>query len=143
MAGVIGDGAGNLYGTTSAGGTLGAGVVYKLDAAGHETVLYSFTNGADGGVPTAGVIRDSAGNLYGTAAGGGITTGVCAPYLGCGVVFRLDAAGHYTVLHSFTGGADGGGPYKAGVIRDFAGNLYGTTGFGGTANGGVVYKIKP
>ena len=71
LAGVVRDSAGNLYGTTSCGGTAGAGVVFKLDTTGHETVLYSFTGGADGGIPTAGVIRDSAGNLYGTTYGGG------------------------------------------------------------------------
>jgi uncharacterized repeat protein (TIGR03803 family) len=79
--------------------------VYKLDPAGHETVLYNFTNGADGGFPAAGVIRDSVGNLYGTNSEGG--TGVCLGS-GCGVVFKLDPSGHYTVLYSFTGGADGG-----------------------------------
>ena len=69
-AGVIRDSTGNLYGTTTYGGT-GAGVVYKLDNADHETVLYSFTGAADGGYPNAGVIRDSAGNLYGTTDKGG------------------------------------------------------------------------
>jgi uncharacterized repeat protein (TIGR03803 family) len=147
-AGVIRDSAGNLYGTTSSGGTGKSGVVYKLDTAGHERVLYSFTGGADGDEPLAGVIRDSAGNLYGTTSFGGTP---CPPVVqgqppSCGVVYRLDAAGHYTVLYRFTGGADGGIPY-AGVIRDSAGNLYGTTYAGGTAgcNGtagcGVVYKL--
>jgi uncharacterized repeat protein (TIGR03803 family) len=70
-AGVIRDSAGNLYGTTQQGGTGYAGVVYKLDTAGDETVLYSFTGGADGGNPNASVIRDSAGNLYGTTSYGG------------------------------------------------------------------------
>jgi uncharacterized repeat protein (TIGR03803 family) len=60
--------AGSLYGTTRTGGATGFGVVYQLDAAGRETVLYNFTGGADGGEPTTGVIRDSAGNLYGTTA---------------------------------------------------------------------------
>jgi uncharacterized repeat protein (TIGR03803 family) len=137
-AGVIGegDGSGNAYGTTLFGGTAGVGVVYKLDAALHETVLYSFTGMADGRGPTAGVIRDSAGNLYGTASAGG--DAIC----GCGVVFKLDAAGHETVLHTFTGGVDGGGP-TSGLIPDSAGNLYGTAGYGGAANAGVVYRIKP
>ena len=65
-ASLIRDSAGGLYGTTDDGGPAGAGVVYKVDAAGQETVLYSFTGGTDGGYPYAGVIRDSAGNLYGT-----------------------------------------------------------------------------
>jgi uncharacterized repeat protein (TIGR03803 family) len=132
-AGVISDSAGNLYGTTYQGGAAGFGVVYKVDATGHETVLYSFSGGDDGGRPYAGVISDPAGNLYGTAYQGGTA--------GFGVVYKLDTAGHETVLYSFTGGADGSGPY-AGVIRDPAGNLYGTTTFGGgTALAGVVYKL--
>ena len=122
-AGVIRDSAGDLYGTTFGGGAAGAGVVYKLDPADHETVLYSFTGGADGGNPYAGVIPDSAGDLYGTTFGGGAA--------GAGVVYKLDPADHETVLYSFTGGADGGNPY-AGVIPDSAGNLYGTTYGGGT-----------
>jgi uncharacterized repeat protein (TIGR03803 family) len=141
-AGVIRDSAGNLYGTTSSGGTANAGVVYKLDTAGHEMVLYNFTGGTDGSEPLAGVIRDSAGNLYGTTAYGGTP---CPPPVqgdppGCGVVYRLDTAGRETVLYSFTGGADGSVPY-AGVIRDSAGSLYGTTYAGGTANDGVVYRV--
>ena len=96
------DTAGNLYGTTSGGGTSGHGTVYKLDTSGNETVLYSFTGGADGKNPYAGVIRDSAGNLYGTTYNGGAA--------GSGVVYKVDASGHETVLYSFTGGADGGNP---------------------------------
>jgi uncharacterized repeat protein (TIGR03803 family) len=69
--GVIRDSAGNLYGTTSGGGTAGAGVVYEVDANGRETVLYSFTGGADGGTPWAGLIRGAAGQLYGTTTVGG------------------------------------------------------------------------
>ena len=131
-AGVIRDSAGNLYGTTPGGGIAGQGVVYKLDASGTETVLYRFTGGADGGTPVAGVVRDSAGNLYGTTEYGAVA----------GVVFELNASGQETVLHSFTGGADGSNPV-AGVIRDSAGNLYGTTEYGGTKGSGVVFKIKP
>jgi uncharacterized repeat protein (TIGR03803 family) len=116
--------------------------VYKLDAAGKETVLYSFSGGADGDEPFAGVIRDSAGNLYGTTTFGGTP---CAPTImgqppSCGVVYRLDAAGNYSVLYSFTGGADGGNPYS-GVIRDSSGNLYGTTYDGGAGKVGVVFKV--
>jgi uncharacterized repeat protein (TIGR03803 family) len=147
-AGVIRDSAGNLYGTATGGGKTGClsdagcGVVFKLDAAGNETVLYSFTGGADGGNPYAGVIRDSAGNLYGTASWGGDFSG-CK--YGCGVVYKLDTAGHLTVLYSFAGGADGSKPI-AGLLRDAAGNLYGTTSNGGLSDCadsgcGVVYKL--
>src|SRR5260370_855628 len=121
-AGVTRDSAGNLYGTTLGGGMANKGVVYKLDTTGHETVLHSFSAGADGPCPYAGVTRAPAGNLYGTAFHSGPADK--------GVVYKLDTTGHETVLHSFTGGADGGRPY-AGVIRDSAGNLYGTAAFGG------------
>src|ERR1039458_1359539 len=134
FAGVIRDSAGNLYGTTLEGGTAEAAVFFKLDTAGQQAVLYSFTAAAAGSQPYSGVIRDSAGNLYGTTLLGGATN--------AGVVFKVNTAGKGTVLHTFTGGADGGGPY-AGVIRDSAGNLYGTTSWGGTAGAGVVYKLDP
>ncbi len=136
--GLIGDKAGNLYGATSSGGTYGAGVVFKLDTAGKETVLHSFTRGADGANPSAGVIRDSAGNLYGTTPYGGTKTGSCV-VTGCGVVFKLDPSGNETVLFGFAGGADGGSP-GSGVIRDSAGNLYGTTTYGGYGYG-VVFRL--
>ena len=125
---------GKFYGTTSNGGTGGAGVVFKVDQGGHQSVLYNFTGGADGGGSFADVIQDWAGNLYGTTAYGG--TG------GVGVVFKVDPRGHETVLHSFTGGADGGYSY-AGLIQDWAGNLYGTASSGGSAGAGVVFKIDP
>jgi uncharacterized repeat protein (TIGR03803 family) len=85
------------------------------------SVMYSFTGGTDGAQPYSGVIRDVAGNLYGTARYGGTS--------GFGIVFQIDTAGKETVLHSFTG-ADGVNPY-AGLIRDSAGTLYGTTYGGG------------
>ena len=133
-AGVILDSAGNLYGTTTYGGAAGNGVVYTIDTSGHETVLYSFAGGTDGFFPYAGVIRDSAGNFYGTTADGGPTNE--------GIVYKLDATGHETVMYGFASGADGGNPH-GGVIRDSAGNLYGTTCNGGTESSGVVFKITP
>ena len=80
----------------------GEGVVYKVDTTGQETVLYTFTGGADGADPYAGVIRDSAGNLYGTTFEGGTAN--------AGVVYKLDTAGHETVLYNFTGGGGRGEP---------------------------------
>ena len=128
LAGVIRDSAGNLYGTANSGGTAGGGVVYKLDPAGNYTVLYNFTGGADGGRPFAGVIRDSAGNLYGTTTSGGTAND--------GVVYKLDADGNYTVLYRFTDEFTG----PLGVILAPDG-LYGTTQGGGTAGIGMVYKL--
>lgn len=146
-AGLIADAAGNLYGTTSYGGSLtacggtGCGTVFKLDPTGHETVLYSFAGGTDGASPEASLIRDAAGNLYGTTYGGG--SNACLG--GCGTVFRLDSAGHETVLYSFSGGTDGASPL-GGLIADTTGNFYGTTAFGGNPVGsglslGVVFKL--
>jgi uncharacterized repeat protein (TIGR03803 family) len=135
LGGLLRDAAGNLFGTTNVGGASNAGVVFKLDPSGQETVLYSFTGGADGGYPLAGLVRDAAGNLYGTTNGGGAS--------GAGVVFKLDRSGHETVLYTFTGGADGGYPGWVTPARDLAGNLYGTTTGGGPANAGVVFKVDP
>ncbi len=137
-ASLIQDAQGNLYGTTPGRGNGGYGVVFKLDPSGHETVLYTFTGGADGGSPVAGVIQDAQGNLYGTTPYGGIATGTD----GRGVVFKLDPSGHETVLYTFTGGADGIWPV-GGVIQDAQGNLYGTAVEGGTAGHGVVFKVDP
>jgi uncharacterized repeat protein (TIGR03803 family) len=78
-------------------------------AAAKEKVLYSFTGGGDGGIPFAGLTPDKAGDLYGTTWHGGHFGGVCST-AGCGTVFKLDNAGHETVVHSFTGGRDGGFP---------------------------------
>ena len=113
----------------------GAGVVFKVDKSGNETVLYTFTGGADGAYPLWVVLaHDPAGNLYGTTANGGASN--------AGVVFKVDKSGNETVLHSFTGGIDGGNPY-VGLVRDSVGKLYGTTAFGGQTNAGVVFEIKP
>ncbi len=129
---VIPDGKGNLYGTTSYGGSAGKGVVYEVAAGGHETVLRSFTGNGDGGYPNGPVTLDAAGNLYGTTGYGGASNE--------GVVFVLNAARQLIVLYSFSGGADGGLP-DAGVIRDAAGDLFGTALQGGAKGGGVVFKV--
>jgi uncharacterized repeat protein (TIGR03803 family) len=144
-AGLVFDVAGNLYGTTIMGGTgscfngelHGCGTVFKLDAAGVETVLYSFQSGADGAYPWASLVIDSAGNLYGTTLEGGLS--------GAGTVFKLDPAGQETILHSFVGSPDGANPYGA-LIRDGQDNLYGATNAGGFkkcgAGGcGTIFKI--
>lgn len=149
MAPVVFDANGNLYGTAVAGGLpgctvwvgYGCGVVFELtpnsDGTWSESVLYTFTGGADGANPFAGLILDTAGNLYGTTANGGTR--------GYGVVFKLTpgSGGNWTesVLHSFVGGEDGAYP-EASVIFDAAGNLYGTTP-GGAHGLGVVFKLAP
>jgi len=83
--GVLLDAAGNLYGTTWAGGTDDSGSIFKLDKTGKLTTLYSFTGGTDGGFPFAGLTADQSGNFYGATNLGGITD--CES--GCGVVFKL------------------------------------------------------
>jgi uncharacterized repeat protein (TIGR03803 family) len=132
-AGLIRDAEGNLYGTTSAGGTSDAGTVFKLSKTGKETVLYSFP-GNVGAVPYAGLVRDAAGNLYGTTIAGG--------EFGYGTVFELSTTGKDTILYSFTGiGDDGIHPY-GGLVRDAEGNLYGTTFAGGASGYGTVFKLS-
>ncbi len=135
---------GNLYGTTGYGGAQGAGIVFKLtrgngNSAWTETVLYSFTNGTDGGYPYCNLVFDSAGNLYGTTLNGGNA--------GNGVVFELSPpqSGQVwteQVLHSFDAANDGNFP-RTGVIFDASGNLYGTTENGGTSNWGTVFELSP
>lgn len=140
LAGLIQDAKGNLYGTTYDGGSYGYGNVFKLDTAGTETVLYSFSYGTDGAYPYAGLIRDASGNLYGTTNYGGDMT-LCNG-TGCGVVFKLDTSGTETVLHTFTG-IEGDGAFPlAGLIRDAKGNLYGTTNQGGGYGFGTVFKLS-
>jgi uncharacterized repeat protein (TIGR03803 family) len=133
---LVGDAAGNLYGTTSQGGPSDSGTVFKLDTNGVETVLYSFTGALDGGYPKAGLVFDAAGNLYGTTEYFGASSG--------GTVFKLDTAGTESTLHSFNAGSDGGTPV-AGLDWDAAGNLYGTTLSGGASacRCGTVFKLKP
>jgi uncharacterized repeat protein (TIGR03803 family) len=138
-ASLVFDSAGNLYGTTVIGGTYDAGAVFQLTPTSSgwlETPIYSFTNGNDGANPWSAVVIDAAGNLYGTTYFGGSHS--------YGTVFRLSPSStgwQLTVLHTFTGSFDGGNPH-AGVILDSAGNLYGTTYFGGRGNG-VVFELSP
>ncbi len=149
--GLVFDAAGNLYGTTSQGGAHGFGTVFKLSLGKGgriETVLHSFTGGADGANPTAGLIFDTAGNLYGTTTQGGLAGGCFGA--GCGVVFRFSPARgswHEKVLYTFSGGNDGsnaGSATPGGVLTfDGAGNLYGTTFAGGPVDCGTVFKLSP
>jgi uncharacterized repeat protein (TIGR03803 family) len=133
-ASLIRDTQGNLYGVTAGGGGTGYGTVFMMSASGVEKVLYNFTGSADGGAPWGALVRDSQGNLYGTTFYNGA--------YGSGVVFMTTRAGVETVLHTFTGGADGADPW-AGLLRDAQGNLYGTTVYGGLYNDGTVFKVTP
>ncbi len=133
---VLLDRAGNIFGTARLGGSGGWGVAFRLSPAGKETILHNFTGGKDGGEPLAGLIRDPSGNLYGTTYGGGIGCQVFT----CGVVFELNLKGKETVLHDFDG--TGGGCTFAGVVRDAAGDLYGTTGNSGRYTNGVLFEIQ-
>jgi len=145
-AGVILDAAGNLYGTTYYGGTYGGGTVFELSPSGTEKVLHNFNNnGTDGYGPSYGVILDAGGNLYGTTVPGGTESG-CGTG-GCGMVFELSPGqgGSWTeqVLHNFNNnGTDGYTPSSA-LIFGGAGNVYGTTFYGGTYNKGTVFEITP
>jgi uncharacterized repeat protein (TIGR03803 family) len=126
---------GNFYGVTSEGGAFNSGIIFKVDPAGEETVIHTFTGtDGDGSFPYGTMIRDQLGNLYGT------TTLAGPAYYG--VVYRLDPTGTLTVLYGFTGGLDGSLPYGK-LVRDEAGNLYGTTDFGGAYNLGVLFKVDP
>jgi uncharacterized repeat protein (TIGR03803 family) len=150
--GVIRDAVGNLYGVTFAGGASSAGAVYEVSSVGEETLLYSFSGGSDGAQPSSTLLLDSQGNLYGTTQNGGNGQGGGT---GCGVVFELSpqSGGGWTetVLYDFcslSGCTDGEDPLDGPLVMDAAGNLYGTTIFGGTAtrcNGtcGVVFKLAP
>jgi uncharacterized repeat protein (TIGR03803 family) len=136
---LIRDKAGNLYGTTTAGGASGLGTVFKVTGK-IETVLYSFAGGTDGADPEARLAMDATGNLYGTTAAGGRS--------GNGTVFKLAPptiqGGKWTesVLYNFGSGTDGATPV-AGVSFDAAGNLYGTTSAGGAHGYGTVFQLTP
>ncbi len=112
---------GNLYGTTTRGGTFDQGTVFRIDSAGNLTTLHSFTE--SDASPSAGLIQATDGDFYGTTSG---------------TVFKMDLAGNLTTLHSFTG-SDGAGPN--GVIQATDGNFYGTTYYGGTLGNGTVFKM--
>jgi uncharacterized repeat protein (TIGR03803 family) len=149
IAPLVFDSNGNLYGTTSGGGTYGQGIVFQLtpnsDDTWTENVLYNFAGGRDGASPAAGLILDTAGNLYGTTRNGGRCAGP-----GCGTVFELtptsDTTWTETVLHRFAGGKDGAVPDHASLVFDAAGNLYGTTALNSPnccAWAGTVFELMP
>lgn len=145
--GLVLDAAGNIYGTTQTGGSAcknsRCGVVFELSRqAGNswtEKVLYNFSGGPDGGGPSGSLVFDAAGNLYGTGQVGGPNY--------YGIVYQLapQAGGGWVenILHSFQLGAGDGYQPVSGVIKDAAGNLYGTTIAGGAAGYGTVFELMP
>ncbi len=158
--GLIADAIGNLYGVTVSGGANNAGTVYELSppvggGPWTEAVLYSFTGNGDGGYLSGTLVFDAAGNLYGTAGEGGNANCILG---GCGTIFELSPpaapGGGWTetTLYAFGGGSDGIYP-NGGVVFDTAGNLYGSTIYGGSsappctgppATGcGTVFELSP
>jgi len=143
-AGLIFDGAGNLYGTTASGGVPNLGTVFELtpnaDGNWSEKVLHSFTGESDGAGPFAGLTFDQTGNLYGTTITGG--TGSTP----AGTVFELrpnaDGSWSERIIHSFIRDIDGDGP-RGGLVFDESGNLYGTTSLGGPSEAGTVFELTP
>jgi len=135
------DDVGNVYGTTFYGGKYNYGTVYELVRGKKkwtEKILLNFKRGSHGSDPLAGVVLDAARNVYGTTTGGGRS--------GFGTVFELVAPltkGAYKekVLWSF-GNTDGNEPFGT-LMMDSLGNIYGTTGYGGSSGNGVVFQVVP
>ena len=127
---------GNLYGTTTVGGADGYGSVFKIAPSGTLSTLHSFAGSPkDGANPQAGLIQATNGNLYGTTENGGSN--------GYGTVFKITPSGTLTTLYSF-GSQSGDGVFpQVGLIQATDGNLYGTTGHGGSNGYGTVFKITP
>ena len=138
--GVILDDAGNLYGTTQAGGTYGYGSIFQLAPAGSgwsQSTLYSFHDGNDGASPAGGLILDPSGSLYGTTTSKGKSGG--------GTAFKLmpqqNGTWAFSVLYAFAG--QGGGGPQASLAMDAAGNLYGTTYKDGASGSGSAFRLTP
>jgi uncharacterized repeat protein (TIGR03803 family) len=145
---LISDQSGALYGTTNGGGRAGCftdsgcGTVFKLAPDRTETVLHYFKGGrADGANPTAGLIADTGGNLFGTTEYGG-GDNACNGVDGCGTIFEIAPDGTETMLHSFGDGSEGANPV-AGLVADGKGNFYGTASRGGEYGYGTVFEITP
>jgi uncharacterized repeat protein (TIGR03803 family) len=140
--GLVMDAQGNLYGTTKEAGHYSGGTVFEINAAGVESILYSFGKRktlANGTLPNAGLLLGANGNLYGTTVDGGNSI-TC--YTGCGTVFELTPDGTEKALYSFNGTPDGSEPAGS-LIMDAQGNFYGTTQFGGVYRNGTVFKLTP
>jgi len=130
--GLMAGAGGVFYGTASSGGTFGAGALFKIGIAGKQTVLHSFSGGADGANPNGGVIQNASHVLFGTTTAGGAS--------GNGTVYSVTGTAE-TVLYSFAGGATDGANPQAGLVMDAKGNLYGTTYGGGASGNGTVFEL--
>ena len=144
QAPLLRDAAGNLYGTTSLGGTHGGGIAFELSRSGAngawtETILYNFkSNILDAAYPSGGLVFDAMGNLYGTTSAGGAG--------GFGTVFELTPtiAGGWEehIIYGFHGDTEGNSP-SGSLVFDAAGNLYGTTVTGGSSGSGTIFELSP
>lgn len=134
---LMADTRGDLFGTTSEGGTGGVGTVFKIASDGTETVLHSFMGGADGSYPFSSLVEDANGNLYGTTTEGG---GSGCGGNGCGIVFRVTAKGGEEIIQSFEDGSDPSFLYGT-LVSDGNGNLYGTSVLGGSTGYGTVFTL--
>ena len=132
VAGLVEGSGSNFFGTTQVGGMSGSGTVFSISASGGLTNLWSFTGGADGGEPAAGLALGNDGNFYGTTGSGGSN--------GWGTVFKITPAGTLTTLAQFNFATNGANPV-AGVVQGTDGNFYGTTLNGGLARHGTVFQI--
>ncbi len=156
-AGLTMDAAGNFYGTTAYGGSCyyPCGTVFKMsyNSSGWRlTTLYGFTGPPDGGQPSAEVVFGTDGSLYGTTFLGGVATG-CGPYTMCGTVFKVRPSATpphsildpwtETVLYRFASRARDAFEPIGPVVFDQAGNMYGTTNYGGASGYGAVYELAP
>ena len=131
-AGLIADGDGNLYGTTSGGGAHGLGTVFEVAAGTHMLTTLATFNGSNGSYPRCVLVADASGNLFGTTQNGGA--------LDSGTVFEVASGTHALSTLATFNGVNGAGP-QAGLIADGGGNLYGTTLLGGTGGTGTVFKV--
>jgi uncharacterized repeat protein (TIGR03803 family) len=123
---------GSFYGVTITGGSSNNGSIFKVDLLGNYTLLYSFTGSIDGARPQRALVQGTDGSFYGTASSAGAS--------GHGTIFKIDASGNFTLLHTFVEGTDGGTPLS-GLVQGADGNFYGTTGGGGTYSFGTVFKM--
>ncbi|MGD0463124.1 MAG: choice-of-anchor tandem repeat GloVer-containing protein [Tepidisphaeraceae bacterium] len=136
--GLVADAFGNLYGASLAGGSGNAGTVVELAKGSSSITILANFNWIDGAYPSAPLIVDASGNLFGTTGNGGATYNFGKSY-GDGTIFEMaKGSSSITMLASFTGG-NGDGPGS--LIADAAGNLYGTTGLGGAHGDGTVFEL--